>query len=51
MKHLITIVMVVIALIIGYTAGMDSKEIVDVTAADAGIQITYEDGTGYWYEY
>jgi len=51
MKHLITIAMVIVALIAGYTAGMDSKEIANITAADAGIQITYEDGTGYWYEY
>lgn len=26
-------------------------EVVDVAVSDAGVQIVYEDGTGYWYEY
>lgn len=66
MKHLITIALIVIALFAGYTAGNASTEpevitetvteyieheIVDITTSDAGIQITYEDGTGYWYEF
>lgn len=53
MKHLVTIALIVISLIIGYAAGVNtaSKYIIDVTASDAGVQITYTDGTGYWYEY
>ena len=53
MKHLVTIALIVISLIIGYAAGVNtaSKDIADVTASDAGVQITYTDGTGYWYEY
>lgn len=51
MKHLITIALIVISLIIGYIAGANTKDITDVTASDAGVQITYADGTGYWYEY
>ena len=53
MKRLITIALVIISLIIGYAAGANtaSNDIADVTASDAGVQITYTDGTGYWYEY
>lgn len=53
MKRLITIALVIISLIIGYVAGANTanKNIADVTASDAGVQITYTDGTGYWYEY
>lgn len=51
MKHLITIALIIISLIIGYIAGAHTKDIADISTSDAGVQITYTDGTGYWYEY
>lgn len=60
MKKLITIALIVISLICGYMAGQTTPEpkvitveheVVDVITSDAGIQIVYEDGTGYWYEF
>lgn len=51
MKHLFIITLVIISMLIGYIVGDKQEEIVDVTASDAGVQITYENGTGYWYEY
>lgn len=53
MKKLIAIALTVISLMAGYAAGAANAEpeIADVTASDAGIQIVYEDGTGYWYEF
>lgn len=51
MKHLFIIALVIISMLIGYIVGDKQEEIVDVTASAAGVQITYENGTGYWYEY
>lgn len=53
MKKIITIILIIISLAVGYISGYQagSKEITGVSATDAGVQITYEDGTGYWYEY
>lgn len=49
MKKLITIIFIVLAFMLGYAAGNNTVE--DVTASDDGVQITYTDGTGYWFEY
>lgn len=53
MKKIITIILIIISLAAGYLAGYQAgnKEITGISATDAGVQITYEDGTGYWHEY
>ena len=34
-----------------YVTQYVEHEVVDVITSDAGVQIVYEDGTGYWWEY
>ena len=54
MKKLIAMALIVISLVCGYMAGQTAAvehEIVDVITSDAGVQVVYEDGTGYWYEF
>ena len=55
MKKLIVAALLLVALLVGglfgYKTAEADKEIVSVFATEYGVQITYADGTGYWYEY
>lgn len=54
MKKLITISTILFTLTMGFITGHTTakpQEISDITTSNAGVQITYTDGTGYWYEY
>ena len=50
MKTLIVAALLVGGLF-GYKTAEADKEIVSVFASEYGVQITYADCTGYWYEY
>ena len=51
-KCLIVAILIAAAFIAGHTAGSYlGKDVADVTISDAGVLITYTDGTGYWCEY
>lgn len=53
MKKMITVLTIVIVMIIGFVAGYYTAihSIVDVQKSNAGFQVTFADGNGYWYEY
>lgn len=54
MKKFITISIIFFTLAMGFIAGHTTakpQEIADITTSNAGVQITYTDGAGYWYEY
>lgn len=51
-KCLIVAILIVTTFIAGHTAGSYlGKDVSDVAISDAGVLITYTDGTGYWCEY
>lgn len=53
MNKWITVIIIIACLILGSAAGYYNAihDIVDVDKSDAGFQVYFEDGTGYWYEY
>lgn len=54
MKKLIILLIIIASwFYIGYNVGSDTseKEVVSVETSEDGVQINFEDGTGYWYEY
>lgn len=51
-KFIIVAILIVTAFISGHTAGSHlGKDVADIAISDAGVLITYTDGTGYWCEY
>lgn len=53
MKKIIMILAIVAGIGLGFIAGYYTAihSIVDVQKSDAGFQVNFADGNGYWYEY
>lgn len=53
MKKLLVVLAIVAGIGLGFVAGYYTAihSIVDVQKSEAGFQVTFADGNGYWYEY
>lgn len=53
MKKLAAMIIIIIGIGLGFTAGyyIAIHSIVDVQKSEAGFQVTFKNGNGYWYEY